>query len=293
MPPTLRKAVIPAAGFGTRMFPVTKVVKKVFLPIVGQDGIARPAILVIAEEVFAAGIEEIVIVIQPEDEEDFQALFRAQVPDENYQKLSPDFRAYADQIVDIGSRISFAFQHEQEGFGHAVYCAHEAVGDEPFLVMLGDHLYSTGNDKSCTRQIVEAYHQFGENVVGLGQAPEEELRSRGTVGGNWVEANRVLRIAEFAEKPSVDYARNHLQIPGLPPDHYLTIFGNYVVQPEILNRLESNITHNRRERGEFQFTSALEQLRQDDDFYGLVIDGETFDIGQPDYYLETLKTLRG
>ena len=97
-----------------------------------------------------------------------------------------------------------------------------------------------------------------------------------------------MSVTEFAEKPTVDYARNNLQIPGLPEGEYLTVFGEYIIKPQIFDYLEENINNNVREYGEFQLTSALDRLRQEDGFHGLVIDGQRFDIGLPEHYLETI-----
>jgi UTP--glucose-1-phosphate uridylyltransferase len=179
-------------------------------------------------------------------------------------------------------------QTTQEGFGHAVHCARSALGDEPFLLMLGDHIYRSNSEVSCARQVVEAYQQSGTSVVGLRPTPETEIASFGVAAGVWVEPGRRLNITEFAEKPTVDYARVHLHVPGLSDSEYLTVFGQYVIKPLLFDYLEEHITHNVRERGEFQLTSALERLRQEDGFQGLIVDGRRFDIGLPNYYLDTL-----
>jgi hypothetical protein len=144
----VRKAVIPAAGFGTRLFPASKATKKELFPIIDRDGIAKPAILLIVEEALKAGIDEVVIIVQEQDLEAFQSFFNVQVSIENYNKLPRHFREYAEHILDIGQRVSFAIQDRQEGFGHAVYCARQAVGNEPFLLMLGDHIYRSDGERS-------------------------------------------------------------------------------------------------------------------------------------------------
>lgn len=110
--------------------------------------------------------------------------------------------------------------------------------------------------------------------------------------GVWLEKNRLLNVTEFAEKPTVDYARNNLQVAGLPEDNYLTVFGQYIIKPKLFDYLEEHIANNVRERGEFQLTSALDRLRQEDGFLGLMIDGRRFDIGLPEYYLETLMAFK-
>src|SRR5512139_393592 len=167
--PKVRRALIPAAGFGTRLFPASKATKKELFPIVDRDGIAKPAILLIVEEALEAGIDEVVIVVQEGDLPDFESFFQTQISIENFNKLSPRAQQYARQILEIGRRVRFVTQGAQEGFGHAVYCAREALGGEPFLLMLGDHLYRSNVEASCARQLVEAYQRSGTSVVGLRQ----------------------------------------------------------------------------------------------------------------------------
>jgi len=288
----VRKAIIPAAGFGTRLFPATKATKKELFPIIDRDGVAKPAILLIIEEALEAGIEEVIIIVQEEDLEDFRGFFNDQISIENYNKLPHHFQEYARRILEIGRRVSFVIQTAQEGFGHAVYCAREAVGDEPFLLMLGDHLYRSTTDRSCAKQLLEAYQHYGTNLLGLRHTPEDQIGNFGTITGVWTEPEVVLNVTEFAEKPTIDYARSNLRVPGLPEGQYLTVFGQYILTPKIFEYLEENITHNVRERGEFQLTSALDRLRQEDGFLGLLMQGKRYDIGLPEYYLETLKTYR-
>jgi UTP-glucose-1-phosphate uridylyltransferase/mevalonate kinase len=285
----VRKAVIPAAGFGTRLFPASKATKKELFPIIDADGIAKPAILLIIEEALRAGIDDVIIIVQEHDLEAFHSFFNVQVTIENYNKLPRHFQEYAQRILEIGRHVSFAIQRTQEGFGHAVYTAREAVGNEPFLLMLGDHIYRSGSDRSCAQQLVEAYTKHGISVLGLRRTPEEKIGNFGTVTGIWMQDELLASVTEFAEKPTIDYARTNLRMPGLPADEYLTVFGQYIINPQIFDYLEEHITNNVRERGEFQLTSALDRLRQEDGFLGLVVDGQRFDIGLPEYYLETLK----
>jgi UTP-glucose-1-phosphate uridylyltransferase/mevalonate kinase len=290
--PKVRKAVIPAAGFGTRLFPATKATKKELFPIIDRDGIAKPAILLIVEEALEAGLDEVVIIVQEHDLEAFESFFNIQIPIENYNKLPRHFQEYAQRILEIGRRVSFVIQRVQEGFGHAVYCAREAIGNEPFLLMLGDHLYRSDGEQSCAQQLIEAYNQHGISVLGLRRTPEDQIANFGTVTGVWIENNQLLNVTEFAEKPTMDYARNNLRVPGLPEDEYLTVFGQYIIKPQLFTYLEEHIMNNVRERGEFQLTSALDRLRQEDGFLGSIIEGQRYDIGLPEYYLETLQTFR-
>jgi len=244
----------------------------------------------IVEEALKAGIEQVVIIVQAHDLEAFRNFFNVQITIENYNKLSPQFQAYARELLEIGRHITFVIQETQEGFGHAVYCAREAVGDEPFLLMLGDHLYRSNGERSCAEQLIETYNQHSVSVLGLRLTREDQIANFGTTTGVWLEENRVLNINEFVEKPTVDYARNNLRVPGLPPDEYLTVFGQYIIKPKIFEYLEEHIRNNLREKGEFQLTSALDRLRQEDGFLGLIINGQRYDIGLPEHYLETLTT---
>lgn len=288
----VRKAVIPAAGFGTRLFPATKAAKKELFPIIDRDGIAKPAILLIVEEALEAGIEEIVIIVQQNDLEDFRSFFTQQISIENYNKLPRHFQEYSRRLLEIGQRITFAIQTTQEGFGHAVYSAAPLIGDEPFLLMLGDHIYRSDGESSCARQLLDAYQRHGTSIVGMRRTPETEIGNFGTLTGVWLEGDSLLNVSEFAEKPNLDYARSNLRVPGLPEDEYLTVFGQYIIKPKLFEILKEHIDNNVRERGEFQLTSALDRIRQEDGFLGLVMDGKRFDIGLPDYYLETLRTFR-
>jgi len=156
--------------------------------------------------------------------------------------------------------------------------------------MLGDHIYRSEGERSCAQQLIEAYNKHGKSVLGLRRTPEDMIANFGTATGIWIEDEEgLLSITEFAEKPTVDYAHNNLRVTGLPEDEYLTVFGQYIIKPQIFDYIEEHIQHNVRERGEFQLTSTLDRLRQEDGFLGLVMDGQRFDIGLPEYYLETLR----
>ncbi|MBZ0299933.1 MAG: UTP--glucose-1-phosphate uridylyltransferase [Anaerolineae bacterium] len=288
----VRKALIPAAGFGTRLFPATKATKKELFPIVDRDGIAKPAILIIVEEALNAGLDEVIIIVQREDLDDFRHFFNVQVSIENFNKLPPHFQDYSRRLLEMGRKVKFIVQDRQEGLGHAVYNAREVIGNEPFLLMLGDHLYRANGDRSCAHQLLDAYTQHGTSVIGLRRTPEDQIANFGTVTGRWIEPGALLHITEFAEKPPLDYARVNLHVPGLENDEYLTVFGQYIIKPQIFQYLEEHIENNVRERGEFQLTSALDRLRREDGFMGLMMDGQRFDIGLPDYYVDTLRAFR-
>ncbi len=288
----VRKALIPAAGFGTRLFPATKAVKKELFPVIDKDGRAKPVILAIVEEALKAGIEEVAIIVQRSDQELFEEIFCTPPPIENFNKLSRENQEYCRYLMDIGHRITFMSQEVQEGFGHAVYCAREWVGNEPFLLLLGDHLYASDTDVACSRQLTDLYEQSGQSVVGVKRTPSDEVASFGCVTGVWEQPGTVLAISEFSEKPTPEYARQHLRMEGMDPDETLTVFGQYVLSPKVFDFLEEHIRLNMRERGEFQLTSCLDRLRQEEGFRGLVVQGRRFDIGTPDAYRQSLWDFR-
>ncbi|TFG88235.1 MAG: GHMP kinase [Gemmatimonadales bacterium] len=288
----IRKALIPAAGFGTRMFPATKCLKKELFPVLGRDGRMKPVILSIVEEALSSGIEEVGIIVQSGDRELFEEFFGLPPRIENFNKLSQEHQEYSRWLLDVGRRVTLLTQDAQEGVGHAVYCAREWLGNEPFLLLLGDHLYASDTDRSCARQMRDAYDRAGRSVVGLKVTPGAEVKHFGCVSGTWDESGGLLNLMEFAEKPDAEYARKHLQVEGLEPDTFLSLFGMYVLKPRIFELLEENIRGNIRQSGEFQLTSCLDELRQEDGFVGFVVQGRRFDIGNPEAYRQTMIDFR-
>ena len=288
----VRKAVIPAAGFGTRLFPATKVVKKELFPIIDRDGRAKPIILAIVEEAISAGIEEVGIVVQKSDRQVFEDFFKAPPKEELFNKLSLENQEYSRYLQDLGSKITILTQDEQEGFGHAVFCANQWVNDEPFLLLLGDHLYTSDTEISCAGQLLEIYEQVNRSVLGLRVTPAEVIHHYGCATGVWQEPDSILSITQIYEKPNLEYARSHLHVDEMKDDEFLSIFGMYLLQPKIFDYLEESISHNLRERGEFQLTSCLEKLRQEEGITGYVVKGRCFDTGLPDVYWQTMVDFR-
>jgi len=288
----IRKAVIPAAGFGTRLFPATKVVKKELFPIIDRDGRAKPVIQVIVEEATNAGIEEVGIVVQAGDRSLFENFFKSPIKNELFNKLSPQNQEYSQYLQDLGNRITILTQEEQEGYGHAVFCAKEWVKDEPFLLMLGDHIYSSDTEKSCAGQVLDIYEKVNQNVIGLTTMPAEIIHKAGCVTGGWQDSNSMLTVTQVCEKPGIEYARKHLRVEGMAEDQFLCIFGLYVLTPKIFDYLEEHISNNIRERGEFQLTSCLDRLRQEEGMTGYVVKGQCFDTGLPDTYRQTMIDFR-
>ena len=292
----IKKAVIPAAGFGTRLFPATKVVKKELFPIIDFDGRAKPVLQLIVEEAVSAGIEEMVVVTQPDDREVFESYFKALPKPTLFNKLSSENQEYCEYLQDLGSKITILTQDKQEGYGDAVFSAREWVNDEPFLLMLGDHIYSSDTEKSCARQVLQVYEQINQrinqrinqSVIGLNRLPAEMIHKAGCVMGVWQDKNSILQVTQVYEKPTIEYARQNLRVEGMAEDDFLSIFGLYALTPKIFDFLAENINNNFRERGEFQLTSCLEKLREAEGMIGLIVDGNTFDIGMPNVYRQTM-----
>jgi UTP--glucose-1-phosphate uridylyltransferase len=288
----ITKAVIPAAGFGTRLFPTTKVVKKELFPVIDKDGTAKPVIYLIIEEALSAGIEEIAIIVQPDDKSIFKKLFKRPPSAALFEKLTPENQKLSKRLVDIGDRIKVITQDTQEGYGHAVYCAKEWVDNEPFLLMLGDHIYSSKQKKSCTRQLLDIYEKVNHSVIGLTTVSSELLHKVGCVTGSWKEKNSILSITQVSEKPGIDYARDYLRVDGLKKDEFLSIFGLYALSSTIFDCLEEDINNNVRMKGEFQLTTCLDVLRKRADMTGYLVQGNFYDIGMPDAYLQSLIDFR-
>lgn len=286
----VRKAVIPAAGFGTRMYPATKALKKELFPIIDRDGRAKPIILAIVEEALSGGIEEVGIVVQQSDRNLFHDLFKSPPKPELWAKLSRENQKYSQYLADIGDRITILTQTEQEGFGHAVFCARDWVGEEPFLLLLGDHIYTSEGKSSCAAQMVNIYHQTQTSVIGITVMSGEIIHKAGCVGGKWQQdkSNSILEIAQIYEKPTLDYARQHLQVSGMETDQFLGIFGMYVLESAIFELLDSEIRQNQRLKGEFQLTTCLDQLRQVPGAIAYLVKGQYYDTGMPLFYRQTM-----
>lgn len=284
----VRKALIPAAGFGTRLFPATKAVKKELFPIIDRDGRAKPVILAIVEEALSAGIEEVGIVVQRSDRKIFKDFLKSAPKTELFQKLSPENQEYSRYLQTLGERITILIQEQQEGYGHAVFCAKEWIRDEPFLLLLGDHVYTSDTDISCASQVIEIYEKFGKSAIGLTVMPGSIIHKAGCVKGIWQEPNSILSLTQIYEKPTLEYARSHLRIEGMPEDQFLAVFGMYVLESKIFDYLQEEIKNNARYKGEFQLTTCLERLRQGEGMTGYLVKGQYFDIGMPEFYRQTI-----
>jgi UTP-glucose-1-phosphate uridylyltransferase len=298
----VRKAVITAAGFGTRLFPMTAAVRKEFLPVVDRKGRMIPLILANVEEALSAGIEEICVIIQDSDRRLFEDFFRQNLPPEHYAKLSIQAKEQFNEIRKIGQRITLRTQTEQRGLGHAVFMVRDWVGNEPFLLILGDHLFVMKGQVPCAKQLVDRYQDLETNLIGLQSTASSEIHRFGTVGGSWVadqalapdSRRNLLEITEFKEKPDGAYASEYLAVDGLGGDRFLTVFGLYLLRPSIFAELERLTDTTPPSSGaEVQLTDALGDLLKKERFLGLVLEGEKIDIGLPSGYLEGIAKYAG
>ena len=165
---TVRKAIIPVAGYGTRLYPATRCMKKDFFPIPCPDGMVRPVILILLEELVASGIEEICLVLGSEEERQlYRDYFETPLSKEHLSKLSPAALDYDNHIQSIGKRLQYVIQTEKLGFGHAVYQTRDFAGNEPVLLMLGDTLYRSATNKPCALQLIENFELHSKLTVSV------------------------------------------------------------------------------------------------------------------------------
>lgn len=256
------KAVIPAAGFGTRFLPATKAQPKEMLPVFD-----KPTIQYVIEEAVASGIDDILIVTGKNKrsiEDHFDKSFELE---HTLEVAGKD--KYLKQIRDITdlADICYIRQKEQKGLGDAIYCARKHVGDEPFAVMLGDTI--TKGNTPCTKQLIDIYNKYDASAISLEEVPIEKVERYGIIKGEEIEKD-VYKINQLVEKPPMSKAPSNL-----------AIMGRYVLTPDIfdkINETEPGVG------GEIQLTDALSKL---DAIYGNTFEGKTYDIGNR---LEWLKT---
>jgi UTP--glucose-1-phosphate uridylyltransferase len=287
----VRKAVITAAGRGTRQYPASTAVQKEMFPLVDRDGLTKPVIQIIGEEAIDSGIEQICIVTQPGEERLYREYFRRLDDDMVKAFRGKDWAILeSEKLGAFGERLHFAEQLAPEGFGHAVYQAKAFVGDEPFLLLLGDHVYISNTAQRCARQLIRVYEQYMlDAVTGVQPTVERLLHLFGVIRGGPVDPARGIYKAELIiEKPSIETARDRLATPGLPAGNYLAHFGMHVFSPRIFDSLEYLVRNNVRDKGEVQLTAAQEHLRQHTDKYWCVVtEGQRYDTGIPYGLMET------
>ncbi|MYK18218.1 NTP transferase domain-containing protein [Candidatus Poribacteria bacterium] len=283
----VKKAVIPIAGYGTRLFPATKAVPKALFPIISQDGFAKPVIQLIIEEALTAGVEEVCLVAQPQQVEPIADYFAGTVADAIREKS--ELAAQADRLEEIGERLHFAIQAEPQGFGHAIYCARDFAAGEPVIILLGDHLYISESDVSCAKQLTAVYERVGQSVTSLDLCHESELSVNGIVHGNpAIESSRLYTLTQISEKPTADFAQAHLRVEGIPERQYLCNFGIDLLTPLLFDILDYNYKHQVLTHGEIQLRDAMTEMIRQEGMYGYRVAGERYDTGNPQELLRTV-----
>ncbi len=288
----VRKAVITAAGRGTRQYPASVAVQKEMFPLVDRDGLTKPVIQIIGEECIASGIEEICIITQPGEEKYYRDYFRRMTDTEAKAFRGKDWAILeSERLGAFGERLHFAEQHTPEGYGHAVYQAKKFVGDEPFLLMLGDHIYISDVKDRCAAQIIKTFEKYMlDACTGVQPTVERLLHLFGTIKGEPIHPDKgIYKALSIIEKPSPEVAREQLVTPYLPAGNYLCHFGIHVFNAAIFDSLEYLIKNNIREKGEFQFTAAQEHFRQQnpDKYWTMIVQGQRYDTGIPYGLMET------
>ena len=258
----MMKAVIPAAGLGTRFLPATKAQPKEMLPVYD-----KPTIQYVIEESVNSGVDDILIVTgkgKRSIEDHFDRSFEL----EHHLKTKgkEDFLKEISYISELAD-IHFIRQKKQKGLGDAIYCAKKHVGDDPFVVMLGDTI--TKDTVPCTKQLIDIYEKYGKSVIALEEVPDEKVERYGIIGGEEIEPN-IYQIDKLVEKPPLRVAPSNL-----------AIMGRYVLTPDIFDCIE-NVEQGY--GGEIQLTDALSKL---DEIYGQVFKGQSYDIGNRIDWLKT------
>lgn len=283
----IQKAVIPIAGYGTRLFPATKAVPKALFPIIAQDGIAKPVIQLIIEEALSAGVEEVCIVAQPQQVDPITDYFSGNVPNAILEK--PELAAQAHRLVEIGQRLHFAIQEQPEGFGHAIYCAKDFAAGEPVMILLGDHLYISESEITCAKQLADIYAAVEHSVTSLDLCHESELFANGIVHGSpCAESDRRFTLTQISEKPTVEFAQEHLRVEGIPPQQYLCNFGIDLLTPILFDILDYNYRHRIVTHGEIQLRDAMAEMIKQEGMSGYQVAGQRYDTGNPQELLRTV-----
>lgn len=254
----VRKAVIPAAGYGTRFLPATKAQPKEMLPIVD-----KPAIQYIVEEAVAAGIEEILIINGRNKEAIVNHFDKAPELEANLRdKGKTDFLEIVEGISGMAN-VHFVRQKEMKGLGHAIHCAKAFVGNEPFAVLLGDDIVHNPG-KPCLKQLVDAYDQYGCSVVGVQTVDPSQVDKYGIIAGEKLN-DRTYKLTDMVEKPAIDEAPSNA-----------AILGRYVLTPEVFGHIEQTQPG---KGGEIQLTDAIRALMEEQGVYAYDFEGIRYDTG--------------
>lgn len=261
----IRKAVIPAAGFGTRFLPATKSQPKEMLPIVDT-----PVIQYVVEEAVASGITDILMIIgrgKRSIEEHFDRSFQLET---HLQAQGKKAKLEAMRRISDMADIHFVWQKEMKGLGDAIYCARHHVGDSPFVVLLGDTLMDAV--KPAAKQLSDLFEELDESIVLLEEVEMSRVSRYGVIDGEQKRPG-VYQVKNFVEKPSAEEAPSNLVIAG-----------RYVFKPDIFEYLSQTKPS---KNGEIQLTDAMQMMVKDRPMYGLRLDGRRCDIGNKEGFIKT------
>lgn len=283
----VRKAIIPIAGNGTRMFPETFFIKKVMLPVMDDKGVVKPALLYMLEELEECGIEDIYLIVGDGEPEEYEGLFRFEYNTSYEKRLPEKVRGYYRRIHDLGKRLHFVVQKEKKGFGHAVYQAREYLNGEAAVLLLGDFLYRSNNGISCTQQTIDAYSlSEGKAVVGIREIEVADSANYGVLHGVFKkDGSGILDADAMVEKPGEEYSRRNLLTDG----KCFATFGSYVLTDDIFEYVGRQIEEKDRidNPEETDLTGAFMNAATHGRLVGVKIDGESFDVGLPEMYYKT------
>ncbi|MEL1133783.1 UTP--glucose-1-phosphate uridylyltransferase GalU [Desulfitobacterium sp. THU1] len=254
----IKKAIIPAAGLGTRFLPATKAQPKEMLPIVD-----KPTIQYIVEEAVNSGIEDIIIVTG-RNKRAIEDHFDRSIELETFLQKS-DKNELLDMVQDIARLVDIYYVRQKEalGLGHAIYSARKFIGDEPFAVLLGDDIIHS--EVPCLKQMIQVYERHGASIVGVQQVPLEDASKYGIVDGVLFDES-IYRAQDLVEKPRPEDA----------PSSRLAIMGRYILNPEIFDILE-NLPPGK--GGEIQLTDGLKELAKSQEILAYQFDGQRYDVG--------------
>ncbi|MEV5112723.1 UTP--glucose-1-phosphate uridylyltransferase GalU [Peribacillus frigoritolerans] len=259
------KAIIPAAGLGTRFLPATKAMPKEMLPIVD-----KPTIQYIVEEAVASGIEDIIIVTGKgkraiEDHFDYAPELEQNLMEKGKVELLNKVQ-YSTNLANI----HYIRQKEPKGLGHAVWCARKFIGDEPFAVLLGDDIVQS--ETPCLKQLINQFEEKNSSIIGVQTVPKEETNRYGIIDPAFQEG-RLYQVENFVEKPAL----------GTAPSN-LAIMGRYILTPDIFNMLDQQEVG---AGGEIQLTDAIQQLNQIQQVFAYNFEGKRYDVGEKFGFVKT------
>ena len=241
-----------------------------------------------------SGVEHIGLILSPQHRDLFERYFHRNINEligESNGLIKYD-RELADTLMRYGCRVEFITQENPQGFGHAVFCAKDWLGNEPFLLLLGDHLYRSFGQTSCCRQLIRAFHHLRETTLGLIRMPIKHSSKRGCAAGVPIsDIPNSYDLTKILEKPDSETARKWLRVQNLNDDQVFCLFGCYAFTPDIFEILAHDIENGQKVAGEFTLTEAIDTLREMTGCYGIEMDGASLDIGNPQDYLNAFSYL--